>query len=266
MLFRVFLGVCVALSSLFFSFHSSLLFSGITGLSSLALSSADASPTVVGSLRIVALSASEANTVAVADAKHAVQLYSVSPDGTSVSYACDVCKFTDDVLCVALSKDGAILACGAANGELKFFDTSIPEQPKQMHSVQVGSAVTSVVFDPSAEFVTVSSCDGLVRVRFLNENRPKSIFTTSPKPIKDVGHLSGRVPLLIPDFHPDGNLLAVPHVGGEIRFHERKDDWTASSKHSQTFVLEIEEDAAVAGVAFSRGGQVGYTLRLLFER
>jgi WD40 repeat protein len=186
------------------------------------------------------------NRVAVCNADHSVQLFSVSPDGTQVEYCADVAKFTDHALCVSLSTCGKFLICGSENGWVKMYNIE-NDEVHLLHEMQLEAAILSVTLDASNEVLAVACSDG--KVRFYDFASKKMIkLRQELQNLKNAIFVDGFTAMLGMAWHPSKKQLAVPCEKGVVKIFDAADP-------SFKVLKELKkEGGAASNVSFSKNG------------
>ena len=115
--------------------------------------------------------------LAVAGVDKTVKVFRISPDGSSVAFWSEVCKFELQAFCVDLDPSAKMLVCGSQCGALKCFDVSEENAKLKLDILplndKVFGAVHSVAIDPRGQNVVCSLSDGSVRLFSLNTGEEK---------------------------------------------------------------------------------------------
>ncbi len=108
---------------------------------------------------------------------------------------------------VAFSRDGTLLATGAADGNVRLYDVSDPAHPRRVATAPgTSGAVTAVAIAPDGATVATAGADGMVRLWLVTQaggSGPRTLTAAGPA----LGGLGGKVAALA--FSPDGTKLAA---------------------------------------------------------
>ena len=115
----------------------------------------------------------------------------------------------DAAQAVAFSRDGTLLATGAADGSVQLYNVSNPAHPVELAAVSgAGSAVSAVAFAPDGTSVAAAGADGTVRLWLVSGGR-----SLTPAGTADGAATGGPTGLA---FSPDGKTLAVGGAGDTV--------------------------------------------------